>query len=288
MKPILDQVIAVAARTSANPRTRLEIEAEQLALSLPPLRATATLARASVDPGVHGHKRAGTGESFWQFRRFQEGDFRSDIDWRASARHEHLHVREREKEAPLRFRLWWSNAHTMSYRSKRKLPYKHERAAVLLLALARLLRRGGEKVETLEGEAENPLNRAPAESRASCLILAGDFLDVSDDLYEQMRPLASGNATGHLLHIIDPAEEKFPFQGRTGFTNAEGAVRQILGNAEDCTHEYQNRFTRHCDRIGKIARALGWSLQRHYTDETAQDALLQLHQRLSAPAGGMS
>ena len=288
MKLILDQVIAVAAKTSASPRTRLEIEAEQLALSLPPLRATATLARASVDPGVHGHKRAGTGESFWQFRRFQEGDFRNDIDWRASARHEHLHVREREKEAPLRFRLWWSNAHTMSYHSKRTLPYKHERATVLLLALARLLRRGGEKVETLEGETENPLNHAPAESRASCLILASDFLDASDDLYEQMRPLASSNATGHLLHIIDPAEKKFPFQGRTGFTNAEGVVRQILGNAEDCTREYQNRFTQHCDRIGKIARALGWSLQRHYTDETPQDALLQLHQRLSTPAGVVS
>ncbi|MCY4035559.1 MAG: DUF58 domain-containing protein [Hyphomicrobiales bacterium] len=288
MRPILDQVIAVAARTSANSRTRLEIEAEKLALSLPPLRATATLARASVDPGVHGHKRAGTGESFWQFRRFQEGDFRSDIDWRASARHEHLHVREREKEAPLRFRLWWSNSHTMSYNSRRKLPHKHERATVLLLALARLLRRGGEKVETLEGETENPLNRAPTESRASCLILASDFLDAPDDLYERMRPLASGNTTGHLLHIVDPAEKKFPFQGRTGFTNAEGVIRQILGNAEDCTREYRKRFTQHCDRIEKTARALGWSLQRHYTDETARDALLKLHQRLSAPAGAAS
>ena len=285
MKPILDQVIAAAAKTPMRSRAHLEIEAEQLALSLPPLRATATLARASVDPGVHGHKRAGAGESFWQFRRFQEGDFRSDIDWRASARHEHLHVREREKEAPLRFRLWYSSAPTMSYRSRRKLPHKHERAAVLLLALARLLRRGGEKVEMLEGEAENPLNHAPAASRASCLILASDFLDAPDDLYERMRPLASGKATGHLLHIIDPAEEQFPFQGRTGFTSAEGIVRQILGNAEDCTREYQARFAQHCERLGKIAQALGWSLQRHHTGETAQSALLQLHQRLSTPAG---
>ena len=284
MRPLLDQVLSATmpAKTSLPSRAEMEVEAERLAASMPPLHAGASHARESVDPGAHGRRRAGTGESFWQFRRFQEGDFRSDIDWRASARYEHLHVREREKESPVRFRLWWSATTRMTYRSNARLPYKVERAALLLLALSRLLRRGGEQVEVFADDTDAPLPTSMAsKSGASCVILASDFLDAPEDWEEQLRRLAARRTRGYLLHIIDPAEADFPFEGRTGFANAKGVVRQLLGSAEDCAPEYHDRFITHCEKIESIARALGWSLLRHRTDTPAEDALLDLHRRLS-------
>ena len=278
MTPLLDMILSTASsRKAVRDETRLEIEAENLAAPLPPLRAGAARARETIEQGAHGRRRAGGGESFWQFRRFQEGDFRSDIDWRASARHEHLHVREREKESPVRFRLWWDAAPSMNYRSHAGLPLKRERAAVLLLALARLLRRGGENVELLPGDAAPS---PPAATGACHFVLASDFLASPDPVPAAL----AGRAQGHLLHIVDPAEERFPFRGRIGFADAGGAVRQLLGNAEDCAREYRRRFGEHGAALGAGARKCGWSLLRHRTDADPRDALLGLHRRLSLPA----
>ena len=278
MTPLLEAILSAASpRKALQGDARLEIEAERLAAPLPPLRAAAARARESVEQGAHGRRRAGGGESFWQFRRFQEGDFRSDIDWRASARHEHLHVREREKESPVRFRLWWDAAAGMDYRSRSGLPLKRERAAVLMLALARLLRRGGESVELLPGHAAPSL---PASGGACHFVLASDFLHPPEPLLAAL----AGKAQGHLLHIVDPAEEQFPFRGRIGFMDAAGAVRQLLGNAEDCAGEYRRRFDAHAAALAAAARKCGWSMLRHRTDADARDALLGLHRRLSLPA----
>lgn len=231
--------------------------------------------RDNVAQGVHGYRRAGTGESFWQFRRFQEGDFCSDIDWRASARHEHLHVREREKESPVCFRIWWNRGTSMNYHSHSRLPLKSERAAVLMLALTRLLQRGGENVELLHS-----IDSATLASATGIFyyIIADDFLDRPEAI---PRSLAYRHP-GLLVHIIDPAEEDFPFKGRTGFATAEGILRQLLGNAEQCAPEYRRRFAEHSEAIRESARKFGWSVSRHRTDIRPADALLDLHRYLGA------
>ena len=43
--------------------------------------------------GLHGRRRAGPGESFWQFRPFVTGEAAARIDWRRSARDDRLYVR---------------------------------------------------------------------------------------------------------------------------------------------------------------------------------------------------
>ena len=53
----------------------------------------------TVAHGIHGRRRAGPGETFWQFRQFQSSDTARQIDWRRSASSDHLYVREREWEA---------------------------------------------------------------------------------------------------------------------------------------------------------------------------------------------
>src|ERR1700740_2865140 len=70
-----------------------------LARRLPNLIVAAKEVAASVMHGVHGRRRAGVGETFWQFRPFVWGESTTRIDWCRSARDDHRDVREREWEA---------------------------------------------------------------------------------------------------------------------------------------------------------------------------------------------
>src|SRR6201988_148081 len=74
-------------------------QGRSLAATMPRLILEARAVAATVIPGLHGRRRAGSGENFWQYRRFISGEPASRVDWRRSARDDHLYVREREWEA---------------------------------------------------------------------------------------------------------------------------------------------------------------------------------------------
>src|SRR3954470_3797588 len=124
---------------------------EQLAAALPPLLVAAERVAATVAQGVHGRRRVGQGDSFWQFRRFIAGDPIGRIDWRQSAKSgrpvpEGWFVRETEWEAAQTVCLWRDASASMRWRSRGVAVEKRDRASLLLLALASLLLRGGERV----------------------------------------------------------------------------------------------------------------------------------------------
>ena len=48
--------------------------AEQLASGMPALLVAAERVAATIVQGVHGRRRVGSGETFWQYRRYQSGD----------------------------------------------------------------------------------------------------------------------------------------------------------------------------------------------------------------------
>ena len=74
----------------------LEREALGLADRLPNILIEAKRIAQTVAHGIHGRRRSGPGETFWQFRQFQSSDTARQIDWRRSASSDHLYVRERE------------------------------------------------------------------------------------------------------------------------------------------------------------------------------------------------
>ena len=92
-----------AARTLAESMPRLILEARRIA--------------ATVIHGLHGRKRAGPGENFWQYRRFLSGEPARRVDWRRSARDEHLYVREQEWEAAHTVWLWPDRSPSMVFTS---------------------------------------------------------------------------------------------------------------------------------------------------------------------------
>ena len=271
----------------------LQHEADGLSAGLPPLMVAAEHLAASVTLGSHGRRKAGIGESFWQFRRYGATDSAARIDWRQSARTQHLYVREREWEAAQTVLLWRDGGADMDFASAGVS--KRARAELLLLALAALLVRGGERVGLL-GAGERPTASRLALTRIGralpqCadrdgppdaplpmgaeFVWLGDFLDPR--ALETMARLARAGVRGHLLRLIDPAEEDFPYTGRTRFQSARSAEAPLFGRAETLRDAYRARFRAHGERVTETALKLGWTATHHRTDQPPLTALVALH-----------
>lgn len=284
----------------------LEGNAHGLAESLPDLVAEAMRISLNVAHGIHGRRRAGPGETFWQFRQYQTNDAAALVDWRRSASSDHLFVREREWEAAHTIWLWSDMSPSMAFRSHLAPVTKRDRALVLVLAAAELLVRGGERVGLLgltranasrraarrlaEAIATNLSNPALAESlppperlqRLSGVLLASDFLDPLPEIEARLRVLAAADVFGHLIQVLDPAEETLPYDGRTEFTALEGDHRWVADRVESLRPAYLERLAAHRAGLAEIAHKLGWSLLSHRTDRPAAEPLLALIMRLQS------
>jgi len=284
-------------------------DAAVLAARLPSLVVAARQVAQSVMHGVHGRRRAGPGETFWQFRAFQSGEPAAGIDWRRSAREDRAYVREREWEAAHTVWIWFDRSPSMAFASSLAQTSKLERAAVLALALAELLVRGGERVGLLgltrplatrgiiERFAEaialdeihsrtpaSPLpDAAPLKARSRA-VLIGDFLEDEREIARTIAALSAEGATGQALMIADPIEETFPFLGHTEFVTPEGALRLRAPRAQALRDQYLARLAAHREALRAACISQGWGLALHRTDQPAAQALLSLRTRLENPA----
>jgi uncharacterized protein (DUF58 family) len=289
--------------------TTLQHRAQQLAALLPPLLLEAERVASAVQQGIHGRRRAGTGESFWQFRRYAPGDAAASIDWRQSARTDRLFIREREWEAAQSVYLWADASGSMRYSSHKTLPTKTERAQVLMLALASLLLRAGEQVTwlaaapiTVRGRsgltriaehivhAQEDKASLPPQTRLARhahMILSSDFLMPPEELEMLMRRYAALNLRGALVHILDPAEEDFQLEGRLELKGCEGEAPLLLPNAKILREEYRQRLQEHKSRLMRYAQSAGWFYLAHNTQIPPQQELLKLYQYLSVDPRGL-
>src|SRR4030088_1441124 len=100
--------------TEAEAARKATGSARTLAATMPRLILEARRVAATVIHGLHGRRRAGPGENFWQYRRFVSGEPASRVDWRRSARDDHLYVREQEWEAAHTVWLWADRSPAMA------------------------------------------------------------------------------------------------------------------------------------------------------------------------------
>ncbi len=272
--------------------------AEQLVAHLPPLLVEARQVAAVVAQGVHGRRRVGPGETFWQFRRYERGDAATMIDWRASARSTRLYVRETEWAAAESVWLWADTSASMRFASPAAGSTKLERARLIVMALAVLLVRGGENIALLgvdrrPGSGSTALTRAatrllrdgagdglpPPEAlpRHARLVLVGDFLEPVDRIAAAIRHYSGLGVAGHLIRIIDPAEESFPYRGRILFDGPEREGTMLASRSEALRGGYTRRLEAHREAVSNLARRAGWSVTVHRTDRPPQTALLPLY-----------
>lgn len=273
--------------------------AEALAAPLPPLLAEAEHLATTVLVGEHGRRRAGLGDTFWQFRPAQYHDERRFIDWRRSARSDTEFVQDKEWQIAQSVQVWVDQSASMSFTSLKDGSSKADRARVLTLALSLLLLRGGERVG-LTGDLLPP-RRGEAQAMQMAQLLSEDHADdfgtpVADGMLHHSRALfvsdflgdigaveaalaqaADRDIRGALLQVLDPAEEAFPFDGRTIFESMTGTMRHETLKARDLRDRYLERLAERKDRLATLARAAGWQFHTHHTGDSASAALLWLY-----------
>lgn len=287
-----------ALHTPASLRAR----SEGAAAALPGLLMQAEQLAATILLGDHGRKRAGPGDSFWQFRAAQPGDPRRSIDWRQSARGDGHFVRETEWQAAQSLMLWVDDAASMRF-SSGKRPSKLRRAQTLALALAVLSTRAGERTG-LANLAEPPRGgKAQLIRMADALMEGGnvpdygaprpqvmpmgaravflsDFLGPMEAVSAALTAAADRGVQGVLLQILDPEEEAFPYDGRTVFESMSGAVRFETLKAGQLRASYLERLTKRRAALRDLCQRTGWRYQLHHTDALAGTALLPLYAAL--------
>lgn len=273
---------------------------------IPDLLVQAHRVANNVFAGWHGRRKRGVGEDFWQFRPYVPGENLNAIDWRRSARDDHLYVRDQEWQAAHMVWLWVDESPSMLFQSNGAIVAKQSRALVLAFAMAELLARSGERLGWL-GVSKPIVSRNAADKLAESLLAAprqtelpvatnvrnfsevvlfSDFLQPPEELETRIKAIALQGARGHLVQLIDPAEEDFPYAGRVEFADPETGQKLTAGSAKQLQEGYQGLFRGHVQRMRRLANSLGWSHTVHHTHRLASEALVSLHMHLTNDGRG--
>ena len=275
----------------------------ELAGTLPALMVAADRVAATVIQGVHGRRRVGQGDAFWQYRPYRDGDSASQIDWRQSARSRHLFVRETEWEAAASVWLWRDASPSMQYASLKNSDTKAVRAELITLALASLLTDAGERIavlgtgmrpisgrvavrrvaETLFDEVRDATRALPSQPPLMPLpahgtvVLVSDWLDPLDNIEAMIRHYASVGVRGHLVQVLDPAEEDLPFAGHVKFEGLEAEGQHTIRRVETVRTAYGARLAAQKEGLQRLTRSADWTVHLHRTDRPPQTVLLSLY-----------
>jgi len=276
-------------------------ESRALADVMPRLVLEARRVASGLVHGLHGRRRAGSGENFWQYRHFASGEPADNVDWRRSGRDDHLYVREREWEATHTVWIWPDRTASMAFASASMQTSKGERALVMALALAELLVQGGERVglpglmrpsasrNIIEKMAQAILHDTREDagwppsfvpSALSEIVLMSDFWIAGERLDAMLDQIGRHGAHSSLVQILDPAEETFPYRGRVAFADPEADLTIVAGRAESWADAYVQELAAHRASLLQQTRRRGWRLLTHRTDRPASALLLALHAAL--------
>ena len=283
----------------------LDRSRERAAL-IPDLLIEAQRIANTVTNGWHGRRRRGTGDTFWQFRPYDQGESLTRIDWRRSARDDSIYIRDQEWEAAHTVWVWADSSPSMLFKSETAQVSKQSRALALALAMTEVLAKSGERVgwpgvtnalssrnaaERIAGylmmaKPDTALAFPPlTQIRRRCeLIVISDFLEPIDETLARINHAADQGIHGSLVQIIDPAEEHFPYTGRIEFTDPEGGNKLTFGRAETLATDYTTIFRTRRETLAEQCKRLGWNYVVHHTDRLASTALVDLHVRLSGEA----
>lgn len=274
----------------------LRAKAEDALADLPSLRSAAERLAASIQHGDHAQKKSGGHERFWQFREYQDSDRPQDIDWRQSAKTDHVYVRERELQTPQNVYLWCNRSKSMDFKSSAALYSKQDAAQIITLASAILLQRAGEQIGFLgEGRtgrseialdkigqrllerSDNVLPKSGAAQNNS-LFLCGDFLEPLKDIEASFNTYQT---SGFVVQVLDPAELDLPYSGHVVFDGLGGAHEKI-DNVTAIRSAYQDRIQHHIDGVEALCETNGWGYALHRTDAALHDTLLKIWEHLGA------
>ena len=117
----------------------------------------------------------------------------------------------------------------------------------------------------------------PALAAGGKAVFLSDFMGPREEIFPALIHAAERGVSGAYVQIVDPAEESFPFDGRTVFRSMGGTITHETLKAGDLRSRYTERLAERRERLRMLARQAGWQFDVHHTDASAQAALLWLY-----------
>jgi uncharacterized protein (DUF58 family) len=253
-------------------------DAQSLAATFPD-KAWLHFARMTAQSGQYARKRKGDGQDFWQYRGLGDGESTAHVDWRKSARSDALLLREREQQSQQRSYLWCDMSPSMHYRGSRAARSKAQQAYLLGATLCHLAANAGDTLSLLSQ------GNAPRSDRA--FLLAEDQRFKSDSLREDDLLFVISDFIGFdfvqslpprliALHVQDPDEIDFPFEGHVQFEGLEAEAPLLARSAASLRQEYlaaQAKLTQQIQSISKMMQSCSSAeapdMQLHILMQTA-------------------
>jgi uncharacterized protein (DUF58 family) len=272
-------------------------------------------ARVIVEGALSGLHRAsvhGASVEFAEHKEYSPGDELRHVDWKAYAELDRYYVKQFEQESQLLVYLVLDASASMAFGGG-GLP-KLEYAGLTLAAIAYLVIQqqdkvglitcGDRKLETLVpprartshlhdlmAVLESIVSRggtgdeSPAAAltriaeltrrRRALIVLASDLFDTDDKTLPLLAQLRAQRHDVSVLHIIDPHERQFPYDGLTQFDALE-TPNKILVNPAAIRRDYLERMDAFLARTRGALTAAGIDYHLVQTDQPLEQTLLRL------------
>jgi uncharacterized protein (DUF58 family) len=264
--------------------------------------------------GLHRASVHGASVEFAEHKEYSPGDELRHVDWKAYAKLDRYYVKQFEQESQLTVYLVLDASASMAFAGGGGGLPKLEYAGLTLAALAYLVIQQQDKVglitcgdrslETLVpprartthlhdlmAVLESILSRggtgdeSPAAAltriaeltrrRRALIVLASDLFDTDDRTLPLLAQLRAQRHDVSVLHILDPHERQFPYDGLTQFNGLE-SQNKILVNPSVIRRDYLDRMDAFLDRTRGTLTAAGIDYHLVLTDQPLEQTLLRL------------
>ena len=290
---------------------RLYIDPAQLArLGSLPIQA-----RVIVEGALSGLHRAavhGSSVEFAEHKEYSPGDELRHVDWKAYAKLDRYYVKQFEQESQLTVYLVLDASASMAFSGGgiAKLEYGGLALAALAYLVIQqqdkvgLIASGDRALETmvpprgrtthfhdLMSVLESIIERGAtgdespaaaltriaelARRRRALIVLASDLFDPDDATLGALAQLRAQRHDVSVLHILDPHERSFPYDGLTQFDALESA-HKILVNPAAVRRDYLDRMEAFLARVRGTLTAAGVDYHLVDTSRPVEQTLLGL------------
>lgn len=238
--------------------------------------------------GGHASRKSGAGENFWQFKEYSPTDRPQDIDWRQSAKTDHVYIRQKEWQKAQKNFFWCAGYKGMDYKSAHAQYSKRQAASVLLLSLAFAMVDADEQIglygQSSTGRSDNavfnlgenflhnknkcqlPDTQGFIPPKGSTLIAAGDLLSNLESIENSFHELKSAIHDALIIQILDPDEIELDFSGRIKFENFDHENSELINHIPSIREEYKARIEAHSEALKTLCIKNDWSYVLHRTD----------------------
>lgn len=248
--------------------------------------------------GLHRSPQHGFAVEFAQHREYAPGDDIKHLDWKVFGRTERYYLKQYELETNLICYLLVDASQSMSYGSRGTTKFDHARLAaaslgylmaqqadsvglaVFDLQIRRFLRPSGQPSQLKEivrclsdGPGATPTKLGPVlheiarrASKPGLVLLLSDLLDDVPAILSGLQHLAFARHDIVVFHVIDAAEEDFPFENPTLFRGLE-IPAEMLVDPRGLREGYLKQFRAFRDELQRGCRMLKIDLVPLRTDQ---------------------